>query len=67
MCHLPYYVKAYLISTGVVFGLVAVAHVLRVIQEGAGPLTNPWCILSSALSVGFCVWAWRLLRARQRK
>jgi hypothetical protein len=56
--------KAYIITTGVIFGLVAVAHVLRVIQEGLGLLKNPWFIFTTLISVGICLWAWRVLRSR---
>jgi len=54
-------VKAYLAVTGVLFLALAVAHVLRVIQERqlAG---DPWFILTTVISVGLAVWALWLYR-----
>jgi hypothetical protein len=48
--------------TGAVFGLITVAHVLRVIAEGPHVMTEPWWVLLTAATASLCVWAWRLLR-----
>ena len=57
--------KAYVITTGLVFGLLTVAHVARVMAEGVGLLGNPWWVLVTVISGALCVWACRLLwRAR---
>jgi len=53
--------KAYLITTGIIFGLITGAHVLRVFAEGVGMVKDPFFILLTALAAGMCVWAWRLL------
>lgn len=58
--------KAYVITTGTVFGLITVAHVLRAIQEGGGPLHEPWWILLTLLAAGLCCWAVSLLLRRPR-
>ena len=55
--------RAYLISTGVLFALVAVAHVWRVIAESSALATDPWFILLTILAVGMSAWAFRLLRS----
>lgn len=56
--------KAYLITTGGIFGLVGIAHLLRLFIEGH-PLSDPWFLGSNlALFVvggGIAVWAARLL------
>ena len=56
--------KAYLITTGAIFGLVGIAHLLRLFIEGH-PLSDPWFLGSNlALFVvggGIAVWAARLL------
>lgn len=56
--------KAYLIFTGVIFGLVGIAHLLRLFFEGHS-LSDPWFLGSNlALFViggGIAVWAARLL------
>ncbi len=47
--------KAYLITTGTVFGLITVAHVWRAFAEGSRVATEPFllsgCIFSSWLKV----------------
>jgi hypothetical protein len=52
-------IKAYLAVTAVVFGLLVVAHVLRVIEEGPRVL-NIWWVLITVLAAGLCAWAGRL-------
>ena len=54
--------KTYVMTTGAVFGLITVAHVLRVIAEGPRLMTEPWYVLLTAATAGLCIWAWRLLR-----
>ena len=58
--------KAYVITSGVIFGLVAVAHVLRMIAEGAHVTGNPWFLLITAVATGLAVWALSLLRGQAR-
>ncbi len=57
--------KAYLITTGLLFGLLAVAHALRTISEWSRFGTDPWFILEPIIGVigaALCIWALRLLR-----
>jgi uncharacterized membrane protein YcaP (DUF421 family) len=60
--------KAYLITTGTVFGLIALMHLLRAIAERSLLETHPFEFLSMAalgtFAAGLSVWAWRLLRQR---
>ena len=58
--------RAYVMTTGVAFGLLALAHVLRVAQEGWGVAADPVFILTSLGSAGISVWAWRLVRHTPR-
>jgi len=58
--------KAYVISTGSLFALITLVHVWRVIAEGPQLLTSPWWILTTVISAGLSVWAWRLLRLATR-
>ena len=53
--------------TGVVFGLLALAHVWRVIEEGVSTTRNPWFVLTTVLAVALSVWAGRLLWGSARK
>lgn len=57
--------KAYVITTGVVFGLITVAHIWRAIEEGPRLAAQPWFILLTAITVALCVWAARLAWRRQ--
>jgi hypothetical protein len=62
--------KAYLITTGTLFALVAAAHVARTVAEWRRLATEPSFILEGpALGLvagAIAFWAWRLLRARGR-
>ena len=51
--------KAYLATTGVLFGLVTVVHLWRMIVER--PLAQaPWYIAITVAAGALCVWAWSL-------
>ena len=58
--------KAYLITTGSLFGVLTVLHVWRIIEEGPQLARNPWRILTTVAAVALAVWAWRLLRLAAR-
>jgi hypothetical protein len=53
--------KAYVTTTGAVFGLLTVAHVWRAIEEGPHLATQPWYILVTVAAALLCLWACRLL------
>jgi hypothetical protein len=53
--------KAYLITTGTVFGLITLAHIWRVFVEGRHLATDPVFILLTIAAATLCFWAWRLL------
>ena len=61
--------KSYLITTGTLFGLLAVAHLLRTIAE-RGRLVDAWFVVEGpgigVVSGALCVWAFRLLRRSTR-
>jgi hypothetical protein len=52
--------RAYVITTGAIFGLVIVAHVWRAIEEGPHRVTDPFFILITALAVTLFLWACNL-------
>ena len=54
--------KAYLITTGTVFGLITVAHVCRFFAEGTHLAKDPVFLLLTVFAAGLCLWAFRLLR-----
>lgn len=54
--------KAYVKTTGVVFGLITLAHILRIIAEGPHLMTDPWYVLLTVAAGALAFWAWRVLR-----
>jgi hypothetical protein len=54
--------KAYIITSGAVFGLLTIAHILRVVAEGPHLATNPGFILITLASAALCIWALSTLR-----
>jgi hypothetical protein len=58
--------KAYLITTGSIFGLLAGAHLLRTIAEWRRLAVDPgFWVEGPAIGLvagAICFWAWRLLR-----
>lgn len=58
--------KIYVVVTGIVFALLAVAHIARIVMEGAQVLFEPIFLFTSVASVGLVLWAIILLeRARK--
>ena len=58
--------RTYVITTGVVFGLLAVVHIWRAIEEGPHLATDPWYVLITVAAGALSLWAWRVLRSSSR-
>ena len=58
--------KAYVMTTGAVFALLTLAHLLRIILEGPHLATEPFYVLITIAAAGLSIWAWRLLRLSTR-
>jgi hypothetical protein len=58
--------KAYVMTTGVLFGLLTVVHVWRVFTEGPRLASDPWYVLITLAAAALCLWAWRLVRLSTR-
>jgi len=58
--------KAYLITTGTVFGLIVAAHVWRLIVEGLHPAMELPFVLLTVVSATLSTWAWLLLARASR-
>ena len=54
--------KAYLITTGIIFALITIAHVCKAFAEGAGTAKNPFFIVLTLLAAGLSAWAFGLLK-----
>ena len=58
--------KAYVTSTGVVFGLITAVHIWRAFVEGPQLATDPWFVLITIAAAALGLWAWRVLRRLPR-
>jgi hypothetical protein len=58
--------KAYVITTGAVFGLLVLAHIWRAIEEGPALAKNPFYIVITLAAAALCFWAWRVFRVMRR-
>ena len=58
--------RVYVMITGTLFGLVALVHVWRMIEESRSLATDPWFLLITLVAAGLSVWAWWLLRRSPR-
>ena len=59
--------KAYVMTTGTVFGLITFVHFLRIFAEGPHLLREPAWVLLTVAAGALCLWAWRLLRFSRRR
>lgn len=53
--------KAYVTTTGAVFGLLTLAHIWRGFVE-PNLVRAPWFILITLITFALCLWALRLLK-----
>ncbi len=54
--------KAYVTTTGLVFGLLTIVHIWRVIEEGSQLAKDPWWVLITAAAAALSIWAFVVLR-----
>jgi hypothetical protein len=62
----PWFMKAYLITTGTLFGVLALVHIWRVISTEPQLATDPWYVLVTVIAVLMSFWAFALLRLATR-
>jgi hypothetical protein len=58
--------KAYLVTTGAVFGLLTLAHIWRVVAEEPHLARDPSFVLITVVAAALSVWAWRVLALASR-
>ena len=62
--------KAYLITTGMLFALLTLAHLLRTLAEWPRLAADPWFVLQGpgigVVAAALCFWAFRLLWISRR-
>ena len=54
--------KAYLLTTGSVFGAIVLAHLWRVFAESPRLARDPGFLVLTVLAAALCGWAFRLVR-----
>ncbi|MDB4883014.1 MAG: hypothetical protein JWL95_1780 [Gemmatimonadetes bacterium] len=57
--------KAYVITTGTIFGLLTLAHVWRMFAESMALAKDPSYLLITAIAAAMCIWAFVAVK-RQR-
>lgn len=58
--------KAYVMITGALFGLLVLVHAWRVVEEGLHVARDPWFLLTTVAAAALSLWSWRLLWASSR-
>jgi hypothetical protein len=53
--------RAYLITTGALFGILAMLHVWRIVEENRALGMEPWFVLITVICAALSLWAFRLL------
>lgn len=58
-------VKAFLVTSGVIFTAIVVAHIARLVVE-PDKARDPWFLAFTVVSLGLGAWAWRLVLQSRR-
>jgi hypothetical protein len=58
--------RAYVMTTGAIFGLLVVAHIWRMIEENAQLATDPAYLAITFVAAALCLWAVRLVSRSER-
>lgn len=59
--------RAYVITTGLLFLAIVIAHAARIYVEGVHVLTQPDFLIASAFAVAMSIWAFRLIISPRRR
>ena len=54
--------KAYVITSGAIFALLVLAHIVRVVVEGPHVLSDVFFVSATLIAGGLAAWAWRVTR-----
>ena len=52
--------KAYVATSGSIFGLIVLAHLLRIVAEGSRVARDPVFVLLTLAAASLSFWAWRV-------
>jgi len=56
--------RTYVVTTGILFGLVTGAHLLRMVSESRALATDPGYLILTAAAAALCAWACVLIIRR---
>lgn len=59
--------KAYVVTTGLLFLALFAAHAARIVDEGPGPLSDQVFVITSVLALGMALWAVLILRRLEKR
>ncbi len=60
--------RAYVITTGVIFALLVLMHLARVLAEGPGLVRDPVFVIFTGLSAALAGWSlWLVVSARKER
>ncbi len=54
--------RTYVMTTGVIFALLAVAHLYRIVAERHSLATDPWFLIITGVAAILSVWAFTVAR-----
>jgi hypothetical protein len=54
--------KAYVVTTGILFGLLCIVHLLRIVTESRALARDPFYLAITALAAALALWAAWVLR-----
>lgn len=54
--------RAYVVTTGIIFALLTIVHLVRIAAESTRFLRDPTFVLLTILSAALAIWAWLVLR-----
>jgi threonine/homoserine efflux transporter RhtA len=58
-------VRAYVLTTGTLFGLLTGVHLVRLVAEGPHVATDPFFVIATLAAGAMCLWAVYLLRGER--
>lgn len=58
--------RSYVLTTGVVFGLLTLAHLWRILEEGSRLMRDPFFVSITLIAGALCTWAVFVLRSSTR-
>jgi hypothetical protein len=58
--------KAYVATTGIVFGLIVLAHIAKLFADDLHPAKDPVFVVLTVIAAGLALWAFRVFRKSPR-